>query len=76
MLYKDFRASKNSDLTAAIATYKQAKEFFQQFMSMQAEQADKTEAKEQIALIDKTVTQIQAFMKAQANQPPAPAQNN
>ena len=73
VLYKDFRASKNTDLAASIGTYKQAKEFFQQFMSTQAEQADKTEAKEQIALIDKTVIQIQNFMKAQANQPPPPA---
>lgn len=73
VLYKDFRASKNTDLAASISTYKQAREMFQQFMSMQAEAAEKAEAKEQIALIDKTVTQIQAFMKAQANQPPAPA---
>ena len=73
VLYKDFRASKNTDLTASIATYRQARDFFQQFMSMQAEAAEKAEAKEQIALIDRTVTQIQAFMKAQANQPPAPA---
>lgn len=72
VLYKDFRASKNTDLGASIGTYKQAKELFQQFMTMQAEQADKSEAKEQIALIDKTVLQIQAFMKAQANQPPPP----
>jgi tetratricopeptide (TPR) repeat protein len=74
VLYKDFRASKNSDLAASIATYRQAKDYFQQFMTMQGEQADKTEAKEQIALIDKTITQIQNFMKAQANQPPAPAE--
>jgi len=73
VLYKDFRASKNSDLTASIATYKQAKDFFQQFATMQGEQTDKVEAKEQVALIDKTITQIQAFMKAQANQPPPPA---
>lgn len=73
VLYKDFRASKNSDLAASIATYKQARDFFQQYLSASGEAADKTEAKEQIALIDKTVTQIQSFMKAQANQPPAPA---
>jgi tetratricopeptide (TPR) repeat protein len=72
VLYKDFRASKNSNLGASIDTYKQAKEFFQQFMTMSAEATDKNEAKEQVALIDKTVTQIQAFMKAQANQPPPP----
>ena len=34
---------------------------------------DKNEAKEQIAVIDKTITQIQNFMKAQANQPAAAA---
>jgi tetratricopeptide (TPR) repeat protein len=73
VLYKDFRASKNTDLGASIATYKQAKEFFQQFMTMQVEAPDKNEAKEQVALIDKTVAQIQAFMKTQANQPPPPA---
>jgi tetratricopeptide (TPR) repeat protein len=73
VLYKDFRASKNSDLAASIATYKQARDFFQQYLSASGEAADKTEAKEQIALIDKTVTQIQSFMKAQANQPPTPA---
>jgi tetratricopeptide (TPR) repeat protein len=73
VLYKDFRASKNNDLAASINTYRQAKEYFQQFMTTQAEQTDKNEAKEQIALIDKTVAQIQSFMKAQANQPPPPA---
>jgi tetratricopeptide (TPR) repeat protein len=75
VLYKDFRASKNADLTASIATYRQARDYFQQFMTMQGEAAEKAEAKEQIALIDKTVTQIQAFMKAQANQPQEPAKN-
>jgi len=72
VLYKDFRASKNTDLGASIGTYKQAKDFFQQFMTLTVDPADKNEAKEQVALIDKTVTQIQAFMKAQANQPPPP----
>jgi len=72
VLYKDFRASKNNDLAASIVTYKQAKEYFQQFMTLAVDPADKSEAKEQVALIDKTVTQIQAFMKAQANQPPPP----
>jgi len=71
VLYKDFRASKNTDLAASIGTYKQAKDYFQQFLSSQAEASDKAEAKEQIALIDKTVAQIQSFMKAQANQPAA-----
>jgi tetratricopeptide (TPR) repeat protein len=65
VLYKEFRVSKDPDF---VATYKQAKEYFQQFLSSQGEQADKTEAKEQIVMIDKTV---QNFLKAQANQPPA-----
>jgi tetratricopeptide (TPR) repeat protein len=73
VLYKDFRASKNTDLAASIGTYKQAKDYFQQFIAAQGDTADKTEAKEQIALIDKTVAQIQSFLKAQANQPPPAA---
>jgi tetratricopeptide (TPR) repeat protein len=75
VLYKDFRASKNADLGASIGTYKQAKDFFQQFMSSSADPNDKNEAKEQIALIDKTVAQIQQFMKTQASQPAAAAAN-
>ena len=71
VLYKDFRASKNTDLAASIGTYKQAKDYFQQFIAAQGDTTDKTEAKEQIALIDKTVAQIQSFLKSQANQPPA-----
>jgi tetratricopeptide (TPR) repeat protein len=76
VLYKDFRASKSADLGASIGTYKQAKDYFQQFLAMEADTPDKAEAKEQIALIDKTVTQIQNFMKAQASQPAAPETKN
>jgi tetratricopeptide (TPR) repeat protein len=72
VLYKDFRASKNSDLAAAIGTYKQAKDQFQQFLTMQISPADKAEAKEQIILIDKTVAQAQVFLKNQASQPQSP----
>jgi tetratricopeptide (TPR) repeat protein len=64
ILYKDFRSSKDD----FVASYKQAKDYFQQFLTMQGDQTDKAEAKEQIAMIDRTV---QNFMKAQANQPPA-----
>ncbi len=47
-------------------SYKQAKEYFQQFLSAaQADQADKSEAKEQIALIDKT--------RPELHEVPAPA---
>lgn len=67
VLYKDFRSSKED----FVASYKQAREFFQQFLSMQGDQADKNEAKEQIAVIDKTV---QNYMKAQSSQP-APKTN-
>ncbi|HEX3766172.1 MAG TPA: tetratricopeptide repeat protein [Kofleriaceae bacterium] len=66
ILYKEFRSSKED----FVASYKQAKEYFQQFLTMQADAADKNEAKEQIAMIDKTVAN---FMKSQASQPAAPA---
>ena len=64
VLYKDFRSSKDD----FIGSYKQAREFFQQFLTMQGDASDKAEAKEQIAVIDKTV---QNFMKIQAAQPAA-----
>ena len=73
VLYKDFRASKQDDLKASLGTYGQAKSFFQDFLGKTGDEDDKTEAKAQIALIDKTTTQIQSFLKAQANQPPPPA---
>lgn len=66
VLYKDFRASKED----FVASYKQAKDYFQQFLNMQGDQADKSEAKEQIAVIDKTV---QNYLKVQASQPAAAA---
>jgi tetratricopeptide (TPR) repeat protein len=66
VLYKEFRLGTGADF---VASYKQAKEFFQQFLTMQADQPDKNEAKEQIATIDKTIT---TFQKAQASQPPPP----
>jgi tetratricopeptide (TPR) repeat protein len=64
VLFKDFRSSKED----FVASYKQAKEYFQQFLTMQGDQADKSEAKEQITVIDRTV---QNYMKVQAAQPPA-----
>ena len=66
ILYKEFRSSKED----FIASYKKAKEYFQQFLTMKADQADKNEAKEQIAMIDKTV---QNFMKAPPPAAPAAA---
>lgn len=76
VLYKDFRATKQ-EAQESIATYKQAKDYFRQFLDKQAKNEDKQEAKEQIALIDKTVTQTEKFLKMLASQPkeptPAPA---
>ena len=72
VLYKDFRASKQEDLKASLGTYATAKDYFRQFQDKQADDADKQEAKEQVTLIDKTTTQINTFLKAQANQPPPP----
>jgi tetratricopeptide (TPR) repeat protein len=70
VLYKDFRSGKGGDF---VASYKQAKEFFQQFLTMQADAADKNEAKEQIAVIDKTVAAFQKAQAAAAAAPPPPA---
>ena len=73
VLYKDFRANKQDDLKASQTTYRQAKEYFQQFLGKTGAESDKAEAKAQVALIDKTVTQIDSFIKAQAAIPPQPA---
>jgi tetratricopeptide (TPR) repeat protein len=77
VLYKDFRATKQ-EAQASIATYKTAKGFFQDYLSKQGTPEDQAEAKEQVALIDKTVTQTEKFLKMMASQPqqpptPAPA---
>ena len=76
VLYKDFRASKQEDLKQSLGTYATAKDYFRQFADKSGDDADKQEAKEQITVIDKTTTQINNFLKAQANmpqQPPTPA---
>jgi Flp pilus assembly protein TadD len=73
VLYKDFRATKQPP-QESIATYNVAKQYFQDFQSKQADPKDIAEAKEQVALITKTVTQTQKFLQAQASQgaPAAP----
>ena len=73
VLYKDFRATKQSDLKQSVEMYKQAREYFQQFLDKSAKDSDKTEAKNNIGDCDKTVEQIEKFIASQANQPPAPA---
>lgn len=72
VLYKDFRATKQPP-QESIATYNVAKQYFQDFQSKQADPKDVAEAKEQVALITKTVTQTQKFLQTMANQPAAPA---
>lgn len=72
VLYKDFRATKQ-EAQASIATYKTAKGYFQDFLSKGGSPEDQAEAKEQVALIDKTVTQTEKFLKMMASQPQQPA---
>jgi len=71
VLYKDFRASKD-EMKASLASYQTAKDYFKQFLDKGGDPADVAEAKEQVTLIDKTTTQIQSFLKAQASQPAPP----
>jgi tetratricopeptide (TPR) repeat protein len=71
VLYKDFRATKQ-EAQPSIATYKIARGFFQDFLSKQGNQEDHAEAKEQVALIDKTVSQTEKFLKMMASQPQQP----
>ncbi|HWU89373.1 MAG TPA: tetratricopeptide repeat protein [Kofleriaceae bacterium] len=72
VLYKDFRATKQGP-QESLATYNTAKQYFQDFQNKQADPKDIAEAKEQVALIEKTVKQTQKFLQSQANQPaPAP----
>jgi Tfp pilus assembly protein PilF len=71
VLYKDFRATKQTP-QESIATYNTAKQYFQDFQTKQADPKDIAEAKEQVALINKTVTQTQRFLQSIANQPPPP----
>jgi tetratricopeptide (TPR) repeat protein len=68
VLYKDFRASKQEDLRKAQDIYRSAKGFFNVFMSKTGDAADKAEAKEQVAMIEKTIKQLDDFLK---NAPPA-----
>src|SRR5262249_47044812 len=72
VLYKDFRAAKQSDLKASQDMYKQARDYFKQTLDKQASEADKADAKENIADCDKVIKQLDEFMKQMANQPPPP----
>lgn len=71
VLYASFRASK-TEFTKQPAVYRQGKQYFQDFISKGGDPADIAEAKIQVTTIDKTVTLLEAAIKAQANQPPPP----
>ncbi len=71
VLYKDFKATK-VEFTTSQKVYRDARDYFKQFIDHGSDVADIAEAKEQIALCDKTIAQIDQFIKNQANQPPPP----
>jgi len=71
VLYKDFKATKQEP-AASIGTYNKAKDYFRQFLDKGGAADDVKEAKEQVALIDKTVAQTQKFIEAMKNAPPPP----
>jgi tetratricopeptide (TPR) repeat protein len=79
VLYKDFRANKQNDpdqiqaLRKSVAVYKQAKEFFNQFLSKKGSDADKNEAKENIKDCDKVIKQLEQFADNLAKNPPPQA---
>jgi tetratricopeptide (TPR) repeat protein len=79
VLYKDFRANKQNDpdqikaLRMSVAVYKQAKDFFNQFLGKSGSAEDKAEAKENIKDCDKVVKQLEQFADQLAKMPPMPA---
>ena len=72
VLYKDFKATKQGP-AESLPTYNKAKDYFRQFLDKGGNPSDVTEAKAQVALIDKTVADTQHYIQTQASQPPAPA---
>jgi hypothetical protein len=79
VLYKDFRATKQNDpdaikaLRMSVTVYKQAKDFFNQFLGKDGSQSDKDEAKENIKDCEKVIKQLDSFATQLANQPKQPA---
>ncbi|HVK72417.1 MAG TPA: tetratricopeptide repeat protein [Kofleriaceae bacterium] len=76
VLYKDFRASKESDLKASQTAMRTALGYFKDFLSKDAGAEEKEEAQQNIKDCEKFIKQIDDFQKAMANQPappPAPA---
>jgi tetratricopeptide (TPR) repeat protein len=78
VLYKDFRANKQNDpdqiqaLRKSVGVYRQAKEFFNQFLGKSGKESDKNEAKENIKDCDKVVKQLEQFADALAKMPKMP----
>ncbi len=73
VLYKDFKASKQSDLRASQADYRTARDYFKEFIGKPGTEADKNEAKGSVADCEKLITQLEEFIKMQQNQPPPAA---
>lgn len=74
VLYKDFKASKQSDLRQSQAAYRTARDYFKEFLSKKGSEADKTEAKGNVSDCEKLISQLEEFIKVQQSQPPpAPA---
>ncbi|HVV88626.1 MAG TPA: tetratricopeptide repeat protein [Kofleriaceae bacterium] len=69
VLYKDFKASKESDLKASKDTYKKAKDYFSTFLGKSGSADDKEEAKQNIADCDKVMKQIDQFIQSMGSQP-------
>lgn len=74
VLYKDFRASKQTDLRASQQAYRTARDYFKEFLGKTGSEADKNEAKGNVSDCEKLITQLEEFIKVQQSQPPpAPA---
>jgi len=78
VLYKDFRANKQNDpdqiaaIRKSVAVYRQAKDFFNQFLGKQGSDSDRKEAQENIKDCDKVVKQLEQFADNLAKMPKMP----
>ena len=76
VLYKDFRANKTNDpdpikaLQASQGVYRQAREFFSQYMDKDGDAGDKAEAKNNIGDCDKVIKQLDGAITSLKNAPP------
>ncbi len=78
VLYKDFRATHQNDpdpikaLQASQNVYRQAKDFFNQFLDKDGSPADKAEAKNNIGDCDKVIKQLDGAITSLQNAPKMP----